>query len=139
MHAHALIGISLTVAAAAAVLLVAISLSAPASDAPLLLLVLVTFLCRGLTAPNLQHVAVERWRNQAGAAAAAVGVSQLLAGAATSAIVAALLPSMGRQAVLIPMAVCAGAAAVLWWTLRARTRAYTPGLHIGNTRSPSGD
>jgi hypothetical protein len=43
-----------------------------------------------------------------------VGVSQLLSGAGASAIVAALLPAFGLNAVVVAMVVLAAAALVVW-------------------------
>ena len=74
---------------------------------------------RGIIAPNLQHLAIERWPEQAGVASAAVGVSQLLSGALTSAAVGVLLPDYGVSAVAVPMALLAVAALVVWrWVCR---------------------
>ena len=69
---------------------------------------------RGIAAPNLQHLAMERVRDRAGTAAAYLGISQLLAGAASSAAVAVLLPSWGVLAVAIPMAALATGALACW-------------------------
>ena len=78
---------------------------------PLLMAVL---FARGILAPNLQHLAIERGQDRAGAASAVVGVSQLLAGAGASAVVAALLPAFGLDAVVAAMATLAAAAFVVW-------------------------
>jgi predicted MFS family arabinose efflux permease len=78
---------------------------------PLLLVVLFT---RGVIAPNMQHLAIDRQRERAGAASAAVGVAQLLSGALASAVVAALLPVLGVSAVAVPMALLAGGALLVW-------------------------
>jgi hypothetical protein len=78
---------------------------------PFLMVILFT---RGLIAPNMQHLAIERQRARAGAASAAVGVSQLLLGATASAVVAVLLPILGAGAVAYPMALLATAALIPW-------------------------
>jgi DHA1 family bicyclomycin/chloramphenicol resistance-like MFS transporter len=78
---------------------------------PLLMAVL---FARGILAPNLQHLAIERGQQRAGAASALVGVSQLLAGAGASAVVAALLPAFGLNAVVVAMAALAAASCVAW-------------------------
>lgn len=78
---------------------------------PLLMAIL---FARGILAPNLQHLAIERGLDRAGATSALVGVSQLLAGAGASAIVAAMLPAFGLRAVVIAMAVLATAACSVW-------------------------
>jgi len=78
---------------------------------PLLMAVL---FARGILAPNLQHLAIERSQERAGAASAAVGVAQLLTGAGASAIVAALLPAFGLKAVVVAMAMLAAASFAVW-------------------------
>ena len=70
--------------------------------------------CRGLTAPNVQHIALEPMREQAGTAAAAVGVVQISAGALASAVVALLLPVVGPLGMTGVMAVLSTAALALW-------------------------
>jgi len=113
--AAVLLGLSLKVAAAATLVLAAACLAGVTSGAILLPLLLITLFTRGVIAPNLQHLAIERRREQAGAASAAVGVSQLLWGALTSAAVAFLLPNFGTSAVAMPMALLAAAALVQWY------------------------
>ena len=113
--AAALLGPSLSTAAAATLALVAASLAGITSGALLIPLLLVTLFTRGVIAPNLQHLAIERRREHAGEASAAVGISQLLLGAATSAAVAFLLPSWGPSAVAIPMALLAATALIMWF------------------------
>jgi MFS transporter, DHA1 family, multidrug resistance protein len=78
---------------------------------PLLIIVLFT---RGIIAPNMQHLAIDRQRGRAGLASAVVGVSQLVAGAMASAAVAVLLPYLGLNAVALPMALLAGLALFVW-------------------------
>ncbi len=114
VSAGALAGPGFIAAAGATVALAAASLAGLSSGwiaVPLLLAVLFT---RGIIAPNLQHLAIERQRERAGAASAAVGVSQLLAGAMASAVVAVLLPDLGPGAVAIPMAFLAVGALLAW-------------------------
>jgi MFS transporter, DHA1 family, multidrug resistance protein len=115
--AAALLGLSLKIAAAATLALAAACLAGVTSGAILLPLLLITLFARGVIAPNLQHLAIEQRRDQAGAASAAVGVSQLLWGALTSAVVAFLLPGFGASGVAMPMALLAAAALARWhWT-----------------------
>ena len=109
-----LLDISLVVAAGAAVALAVVSLSGIVAGAIVVPLLMVVLFTRGIIAPNMQHLAIERQRERAGAASAAVGVSQLLSGAAASAVVAALLPVFGTGAVAYPMAVFATAALIPW-------------------------
>jgi MFS transporter, DHA1 family, multidrug resistance protein len=101
-------GVVTTVALAAATLC---GISSGAIIVPLLMGVLFT---RGIIAPNLQHLAIERQRERAGAASAAVGVSQLLLGALASAVVAFLLQFFSASAVAVPMALLATGALVVW-------------------------
>lgn len=112
--AAAVVGPSLGLATAATLALAAAASAGVTSGAILIPLLLVTLFCRGTIAPNLQHLAIERRGEQAGAASAAVGVSQLAAGALASAVVAGLLPHFGAGAVAVPMALLAAAALVQW-------------------------
>ena len=77
-------------------------------------LLIMTVFCRGLTAPNAQHMALEPMPDYAGTAAAAVGVVQIVTGAAGSALVAVLFPFLGPLSMTGVMAVCAVAALALW-------------------------
>lgn len=94
--------------------------------AALLIPLLIVLFTRGVIAPNLQHLAIERGGDQAGVASAGLGVSQLLAGAAASALAACLLPSFGAGAVGTPIAVLACAALLSWiwaaWIARQREK-----------------
>jgi len=102
------------VAAAATIALAAVSLFGILSGAILVPLLLAVLFTRGIIAPNLQHLAIERQRQRAGSASAVVGVTQLLSGALASAVVAFLLQSYGPSAVAIPMALLAASAFVAW-------------------------
>ena len=106
---------SLIVFAAAAILVAAASLAGAAGMAFLLPPLLVVLFTRGIIGPNLQHLAIERKREQAGMASAVVGILQLSSGAIASAVVAALLPHLGSSAVSGPMAVLAFGAVLVWW------------------------
>ncbi len=118
-EAAVLLDVSLVVAAVAAVALAVASLSGIVAGAIVVPLLMVVLFTRGLIAPNMQHLAIERQRERAGVASAAVGVSQLLSGAAASAVVAFLLPMLGTGAVAYPMAILATAALLPWrWTRR---------------------
>jgi DHA1 family bicyclomycin/chloramphenicol resistance-like MFS transporter len=112
--AATLLGPSLGVAAVAALALAIAGVAGIMSGAILLPPLLLVLFTRGIIAPNLQHMAIERQQEQAGAASAAVGVSQLLSGALGSALAAALLPNLGLSAVAIPMALFAASAMVVW-------------------------
>jgi DHA1 family bicyclomycin/chloramphenicol resistance-like MFS transporter len=113
-QAAALLGPALCAAAAAALAVAVTGLGRIGSGVILLPPLLVILFTRGIIAPNLQHLAIERRQEQAGAASAAVGVSQLLSGALGSAVVAALLPYWGLSAVAIPMALFAISALIVW-------------------------
>ncbi len=116
--ATALLNHSLGAATVAALALTVASLTGVTSGMILVPLLLVVLFTRGTIAPNLQHLAMERRQEQAGVASAAIGVSQLLSGALTSAVVAVLLPHFGASAVAIPMALLAAAALVIWYCIR---------------------
>jgi DHA1 family bicyclomycin/chloramphenicol resistance-like MFS transporter len=70
-------------------------------------LLLLNLFCRGLVAPNTQHMALEPLRENAGTAAAALGVIQILTGAVSSALVASLVPRLGPLGMTSVMAVLA--------------------------------
>lgn len=117
VDARSLLNPSLAVAAVATLALATVSMAGPAWGILLLPPLLITLFTRGTTVPNIQHLAIERRREQAGSATAALGVSQLTAGAMSGALVAFLLPTYGAQAVAIPMALLAVAALIVWhWT-----------------------
>jgi MFS transporter, DHA1 family, multidrug resistance protein len=114
ISAMALLDRSLIAAAAATVMLVGFTLSGITSGAILIPLLLVLHYTRGIIAPNLQHIAINRQGERAGVASAAVSVSQLLSGAAASAAVAFLLQSFGPSALAITMALLTAGALITW-------------------------
>jgi DHA1 family bicyclomycin/chloramphenicol resistance-like MFS transporter len=117
VSAMTLLDRSLLVAAAATVILAGVTLYGVMSGAVIIPLLLVTLYTRGIIAPNLQHIAIDRQRERAGAASAAVGVSQLLSGALASAVVAFLLQSFGPSSLAVVMVLLAGGALIVWhWT-----------------------
>lgn len=122
--AATLIRLSLLMQTSAGILLAAGIVTTLVPRATLLLPLLMVLFARGVIAPNLQHLAIERGGDQAGAASAGLGVSQLLAGAAASAGVAYLLPPFGAGAVGTPIAMLASAALLSWlavaWVVRQR-------------------
>lgn len=96
----------------------AVTLAGATSGGILLPLLMAVLFARGISAPNLQQLAIERHGERAGVASAAVGVSQLMAGALASAVVAILLQSYGPSAVAVPMAVLSVASLATWrWTV----------------------
>ena len=113
-HARTLIAPSLAAAAGATIALAVASLAGIASAALLLPLMMAVLFTRGIIAPNLQQLAIGLHRSRAGAASAAVGVSQLLAGVVASGVVAFLIPSFGLIAVTVPMALLTVASPLLW-------------------------
>ena len=109
-----LLWVSLILAAASAValaILLAIDVGSLMLLVPLLLL---NLFCRGMVAPNAQHMALDPMRDQAGTAAATVGVMQILTGALASALVAVLLPYMGPLGMTAVMAALAVGSLALW-------------------------
>jgi len=118
--AAGLLGLALGTAAAATLALATAGVAGITSGAILLPPLLAALFARGISAPNLQHLAIERRREQAGMASAALGVTQLLSGALASAAVAVLLPGLRLGAVAIPMALFAAAALIVWRWLGRR-------------------
>ncbi len=114
LSAQALLAPSLIAAAVAAVTLAAVSLAGVTSGAVLMPPLVVVMFARGIIAPNMQHLAIERQRERAGAASAAVGVSQLMAGALASAAVAVVLQSYNLGSVAAIMALLTAGALVIW-------------------------
>jgi DHA1 family bicyclomycin/chloramphenicol resistance-like MFS transporter len=111
---RSLLWVSLALAAASAValaLLLAIDVRSLFLLFPLLL---VNLFCRGMVAPTAQHMALEPMRDQAGTAAATVGVMQILTGALSSAFVAVLMPYLGPLGMTGVMATLALASLGLW-------------------------
>ena len=120
--ARRMLSIGLIGAAVTAVALCALL----ATDGVLLVLALPLLLthlfCRGLIAPNAQHLALEPQRDHAGTATAAIGVMQVLTGAASSALVTVLLPRMGPQGMTLVMAALALSSLLLWFRITQRAR-----------------
>ena len=90
---------------------------AGAPDQPVLHLpgLIALFFCRGILAPNLQHLAIEKRIANAGVASALIGILQLLSGAFASAVVAALNPDWKTTGVIVVAAGLGLAASVLWF------------------------
>ena len=82
----------------------------------MLLLLLVGCFARGIISPNLVHAALSSHRDQAGLAAALVGLMQLATAAAASALLARLLDQFGALSVAVTMAALSTAAMLLWMT-----------------------
>ena len=76
-------------------------------------LLLVNMAARGLVSPNAQHLALEPMAEQAGTAAAAIGVMQILMGAIASLVVSVLVPAMGPLGMGVVMAGLATCSAIL--------------------------
>ncbi len=86
--------------------LVLVSL-APVSPATLVPVLVVVMACRGLAGPNMTHATLDPLPALAGAASAVLGFLSMAAGAAISAVVAALYPHLGSPAVAGAMTGCA--------------------------------
>ena len=94
----------------------ALTATGPLRLSVLVPLVVAVMACRGLAGPNMAHAALEPLPETAGVVSAVLGCSQMAAGAAVSAAVAALYPHLGPLAVTLAMVVCAtGALAVGRW------------------------
>lgn len=118
-----LVWMGLAAGAVAAVALAAVIAAGVTAVAVLLPLLVVTLFCRGLTVPNAQHLALEPMQAQAGTAAAALGILQILTGAAASAAVVFLLPVLGSGGMTYVMAACALASLAVWATVARRVAA----------------
>ncbi len=101
-------------ASAASAALLAVLIAADVTPWALFPLLLLHLFCRGVIGPNAQHVALDPMGGQAGTAAAAIGVIQILMGALSSACVALLLPMLGPAATTSVMAAFAVASLVMW-------------------------
>ncbi len=75
--------------------------------------VMLAMACRGVAGPNISHGALEPMPAIAGVVSAVLGASQMAAGAAVSAVVTALLPTLGVAAVGVAMIICAAAALLM--------------------------
>ena len=117
--AQALLSTALAASAAASLALLASCLASPSvSWLPAACLLVFIQFCRGIIAPNLQHLAIERQQQRAGMASAAVGVSQLAGGVLSSAAVAGLLSALGPLAVAGPIMLFSLAALGMWrWSV----------------------
>lgn len=112
--AVSLLNRSLVAGALATGALAAVTLAGTGAGLIVIPLLLAILYSRGVSAPNLQHIAIDRHRERSGVASAAVGVSQLLSGALASALVAYLLQSFGPAALAMVMALFAGGALLTW-------------------------
>ena len=112
---------ALLIQAASNVGLVVCAMVAPTIEVWILLppLLLGCFV-RGIIAPNLVHAALSIHREQAGLAAALVGLLQLMTAAAASALLARVLHQFGAVSVAATMAVLSVAAFLLWTTATMR-------------------
>jgi DHA1 family bicyclomycin/chloramphenicol resistance-like MFS transporter len=121
--ATVLLNPALLAAAGATLALAAVSFWGVTSGLVLTPLLLITMFARGIAAPNLQHLAIDRQGQRAGTASAVVGISQILSGALASLAVAVLLPVLGPDGVAVPMALFATAALFAWgWISRTGAR-----------------
>lgn len=108
------VGPALFTQALANIGLVLVTVSVPWAVWLLLPLLVVGCFARGVISPNLVHAAISRHRDQAGLAAALVGLAQLLTAAAASALLARLLAGFGAVSVAATMASLTAAAVLVW-------------------------
>ncbi len=122
-HIEAVRAVDAAFAISAVGCLGALSLAAGASDHLALHLpgLIALFFCRGILAPNLQHLAIGERKEDAGVASAILGVLQLLSAAMASAVVAALAPDWKTSGVIVVAAGLGLSASMLWFGL-VRTR-----------------
>lgn len=122
-HVETVRAVNVAFAVSAVGCLGALWLAAGASDHPALQLsgLIALFFCRGIIAPNIQHLAIGKRKEDAGVASALLGVLQLLSGAMASAVVAALPPDWKTSGVIIVAAGLGLSASILWFGL-VRTR-----------------
>ena len=113
----------------AAVLLLTMCFGQP-SLVVLVPLLLINMAARGLVSPNAQHLALEPMADQAGTAAAAIGVMQILMGALASLVVSVLVPVMGPLGMGVVMAALAMCSGLLYWSMPGAT----PVLPVGPGR-----
>ena len=120
LASHRLVGGGLFLAACSAAAMVLLNAGGMLTMPMLLGLLAVHLFCRGLVGPTIQHLALEPMREQAGAATAAIGVTQILHGAVCSAAVVLLLSSFGAMSMTLVMAASSLAAFALWRVNPAR-------------------
>lgn len=109
--------VGLTLAAAAACLLLAVTLARwtpPALVAALLMVVAFAF---GIAMPNIMNATMQPLPEIAGAVGAAAGSIQMIAGASSSGLVAALFDRRSPLSMSAAMAVCSLLAVIAYWLL----------------------
>lgn len=122
--AQALLSPSLALAAAASLGLAALFATESYHSVALLPLMMTILFARGIIAPNLQHLAIERRKDKAGTASAIIGLLQLSGGALASVLVGALMPHLGPISAAAPIAVLATSALLVWcWVSAEQGRA----------------
>lgn len=118
-----LLWLGLGMAAFTATLMSVLILSGSSSLKLFIPLLVINLFCRGVVSPTAQHLALDPMRHNAGTAAGAVGVLQILFGALASVIVATLMVQIGPIAMTGTMAGLAILAFVLWAWLTLGNRA----------------
>lgn len=115
LNSRGLVWPALLIQAAANFSLVGAALALPTLG-PWLLLppLLIGCFVRGIISPNLVYLAISSHRDQAGLAAALVGLTQLVAASASSALLARLLEFHGAISVALTMAALSLFAVLLW-------------------------
>ena len=120
--ARTALGAALTASFLSALGVLAVTANGWATLAGLLPLLLVHTFCRGISAPNATHGALEPMGEIAGLASAVVGFLQMATAALSSAVVALLFPVMGPAAMGLAMTGFS-AAALLAWRVATRQNA----------------
>ncbi len=121
--ARAALAWALIVSVATSVALLAVTTHGVVTLATLLPLLIVHAFCRGISAPNATHGALEPMGEIAGLASAVIGFLQMATGALSSALVAVLFPRLGPSAMAMVMTGFSAAALVIWGvTMRAARR-----------------
>ena len=114
---------ALMFSAATAVALLVVTTHGVVTLAGLLPLLIVHAFCRGISAPNATHGALEPMGEIAGLASAVVGFLQMATGALSSALVAMLFPWLGPSAMALVMTAFSAAALVAWGVATRPARA----------------
>ena len=122
ISAVALLWIGLSLAALTATLMSILAAGGSTALQLLIPLLLVNMFCRGMVSPNAQHLALEPMRYNAGTAAGALGVVQMLAGALASMVVTVLIARIGPLGMTCTMAGLAILSFGLWSWLRLGSR-----------------
>jgi len=123
---HTALGLALVASLLSAIALLVVTGHGMVSLATLVPCLLVHTFCRGISAPNATHGALEPMGEIAGLASAVVGFLQMATGAVSSALVALLFPMLGPTAMALVMAGFSVAALVAWRVAQQPAAAAVP-------------